>query len=142
MDLLTYGDLQLLRTKKAGTVNASALKNKDNSNKRYLILTYAVEFDRVHYPLPLLYTPEPGAAVLKRTIDRLRNIISKGIDDDDNSHGSRSEEIKGLASENDRLKRKLHLLLQEFQEFKSSMGDNSTSKLKKKIANLESALDL
>src|SRR5205085_1919651 len=30
--------------------------NGNNNNmKRYLILTYLVEFDRVHYPLPLAY---------------------------------------------------------------------------------------
>lgn len=40
--------------------------------RRYLILTYAVEFDRVHYPLPLSYVDEPPAHALRATIRRLR----------------------------------------------------------------------
>lgn len=40
--------------------------------KRYLILTYTVEFDRVHYPLPLAYEEDPNPAALKATIRRLR----------------------------------------------------------------------
>ena len=38
----------------------AALSSKTN-NKRYLILTYAAEFDRVHYPLPLLHEDAPSA---------------------------------------------------------------------------------
>jgi hypothetical protein len=40
--------------------------------KRYLILTYASEFDRAHYPLPLAADADPPPAALRRTIDRLR----------------------------------------------------------------------
>lgn len=36
------------------------------NNKRYLILTYAAEFDRVHYPLPLLYEENPDPQRLKQ----------------------------------------------------------------------------
>lgn len=46
-----------------------------NSNrKRYLILTYAAEYDRVHYPLPLAYVDVPTREQLERTIDRLREV--------------------------------------------------------------------
>ena len=52
LDLFTYGDLEQLRNKK--TANASLLTKSSssltslntNNNKRYLILTYNVEFDR------------------------------------------------------------------------------------------------
>ncbi len=42
---------------------------------RYLILTYAAEFDRVHYPLPLAHVEEPPAHALLSTIKRLRGEI-------------------------------------------------------------------
>ena len=29
--------------------------SKPRNNKRYMILSYVVEFDKVHYPLPLNY---------------------------------------------------------------------------------------
>lgn len=48
LDLLTYADLELLRNKKSGASvepPASSRYNALNS-KRYLILTYTVEFDR------------------------------------------------------------------------------------------------
>lgn len=45
------------------------------SNKRYLILTYAAEFDRVHYPLPLLYEEHPDPQHLKSIIGRLRGEV-------------------------------------------------------------------
>lgn len=34
-------------------LQATASQHLSSSNKRYLILTYVAEFDRVHYPLPL-----------------------------------------------------------------------------------------
>jgi len=56
IDLLTYQDLEILKSRKAAksgqeptTLNAT----QRTKNKRYLILTYVVEFDRVHYPLAL-----------------------------------------------------------------------------------------
>ena len=44
------------------------------NNKRYLILTYAVEFDRVHYPLPLTFDEHPTTDALQKTITRLRKV--------------------------------------------------------------------
>ncbi|CAM9878956.1 unnamed protein product, partial [Hapterophycus canaliculatus] len=46
------------------------------NNKRYLILTYAAEYDRVHYPLPLAFVECPTRDQLERTIDRLREVRS------------------------------------------------------------------
>lgn len=37
-----------------------------------MILTYVVEFDKVHYPLPLNYEENPDPVTLKATIRRLR----------------------------------------------------------------------
>lgn len=45
LDLLTFEDLELLRSRKIDSSSISAISNKAN-NRRYLILTYTVEFDR------------------------------------------------------------------------------------------------
>ncbi len=51
LELFTYSDLEQLKNKKSNT-NSSLLTKSSNSsvnsnnNKRYLILTYNVEFDR------------------------------------------------------------------------------------------------
>ena len=64
VDLLTYADLEALKSKRAGAPPRAAPSSKTN-NKRYLILTYAAEFDRVHYPLPLLHEDAPSADALR-----------------------------------------------------------------------------
>ena len=56
IDLLTYQDLEILKARKAtksGQEPPSLNATHRTKNKRYLILTYVVEFDRVHYPLAL-----------------------------------------------------------------------------------------
>lgn len=53
LDLLTFNDLEMLRNKKGGNVStASSTKQQtamtaNVNNKRVLILTYNVEFDRL-----------------------------------------------------------------------------------------------
>ena len=37
-------------------------------------MTYAVEFDRVHYPLPLIHEDSPNPEALKKTIRRLKQV--------------------------------------------------------------------
>jgi hypothetical protein len=75
IDLLTYHDLELLKSKKAkaqGQQPQQPPRAAQANNKRYLILTYAAEFDRVHYPLPLQYEASPDPEQLKRVIRDLR----------------------------------------------------------------------
>lgn len=64
-ELLTLADLQQLQAQHPRT--AATAPVLQNSGKRYFILTYAAEFDRVHYPLPLA-ADEP-------TVEQLRNVI-------------------------------------------------------------------
>lgn len=49
LDLLTYADLELLRNRKAGVVGRPRGQQQSPalSAKRYLILIYTVEFDRL-----------------------------------------------------------------------------------------------
>ena len=81
VDLLTYHDLEMLKSRRSGvpvsstgsvstmSVNSSVSKVQ---MKRYIILTYAGEFDRVHFPLPLGYQDSPNPLLLLKTIKRLR----------------------------------------------------------------------
>ena len=43
IDLLTYADLELLKSRKMGKPGPASSASKSN-NKRYLIMTYAVEY--------------------------------------------------------------------------------------------------
>ncbi|MGH0119935.1 UNVERIFIED_CONTAM: hypothetical protein FKN15_029198 [Acipenser sinensis] len=74
LDLLTYSDLELLRNRKAGLGSRPRPSSKSPAlnAKRYLILIYSVEFDRIHYPLPLPYQGKPDPARLQREIRELR----------------------------------------------------------------------
>ncbi|KAK4806322.1 hypothetical protein QYF61_008508 [Mycteria americana] len=78
LELLTYADLQTLRSRKVGGIPrpppsaASPL-----SAKRYLILVYSVEFDRIHYPLPLSYAGRPDPAALRRLVRELREELAQ-----------------------------------------------------------------
>jgi len=94
IDILTLSDLELLKAKKnAGasfsssaasstlTSSTSSLRNTNASIahhlKRYAILTYTGEFDRVHYPLPLMFEEKPNVPSLLRNIRRLRNSVKE-----------------------------------------------------------------
>ncbi|KAM3868897.1 centrosomal protein CCDC61 [Diretmus argenteus] len=99
LDLLTYADLELLRNRKAGVVGRPRGQQQSTalSAKRYLILIYTVEFDRIHYPLPLPYQGKPDPAALRREIKALRAelnaITSHG------AHKSSELEIQRLRTE-------------------------------------------
>uniref|UniRef100_S4RWY5 Centrosomal protein CCDC61 n=1 Tax=Petromyzon marinus TaxID=7757 RepID=S4RWY5_PETMA len=87
LDLLTYADLERMRSRKSGPAMRSALHpsaaaaaattpsgaaNPALSSKRYLILIYTVEFDRIHYPLALGYAGRPDTATLQRAVRQLK----------------------------------------------------------------------
>ncbi|XP_022618444.1 coiled-coil domain-containing protein 61 isoform X2 [Seriola dumerili] len=86
LDLLTYADLELLRNRKAGVVSRPRGHQQSSAltAKRYLILIYTVEFDRIHYPLPLPYVGKPDPAALQKEIRTLRAelsaLTSHGVD--------------------------------------------------------------
>ncbi len=164
VDLLTYGDLQLLRSKKnaasgMATDNAKK-KSKEASNKRYLILTYAVEFDRVHYPLPLVFNLEPDVSSLKRTIQRLRRSMAQsgGGSRRDIDADYSEEQIRELEDENEKLRKRVNKLHKELQEYKITNNQvlelqavidmerqerkDQEIQLKRQISKLKNQLDL
>ncbi|GLI61493.1 hypothetical protein VaNZ11_003821 [Volvox africanus] len=110
VDLLTYQDLEVLKSRKAGTQAAPQRANPPN-NKRYLIMTYAAEFDRVHYPLPLLYEENPDPQHLKRVISQLRAEVEALQMEAGTRRGSEaSAELRRLREENTALKHQLKQL--------------------------------
>ena len=81
IDLLTYNDLEMLKARKtASSSSSSSISSSSTVSstagrsqlKRYVILTYQGEFDRVHYPLPLAFEEIPNSEALRKTILRLR----------------------------------------------------------------------
>ena len=76
VDVLTYNDVEQLRQSKglspASPGRTARTRGLVPNNKRYLILTYASEFDRVHYPLPLAFEDVPDPERLRRVICDLR----------------------------------------------------------------------
>ncbi|XP_061407217.1 centrosomal protein CCDC61 isoform X1 [Lethenteron reissneri] len=89
LDLLTYANLERMRSRKGGPAMRSALHpstaatttpsgaaNPALNSKRYLILIYTVEFDRIHYPLALGYAGRPDTATLQRAVRQLKEELS------------------------------------------------------------------
>ena len=80
LDLLTYSDLETMWDKKLGSISKQEGRLSPVGKpqaKRYLILTYSVEFDRIHYPLALPYNGCPDPLVLQSTIRKLQIELDK-----------------------------------------------------------------
>ncbi|RHZ00278.1 hypothetical protein DYB31_014478, partial [Aphanomyces astaci] len=124
IDLLTYSDLELYRKRKLGK-SAPSPNLPDPvaalNNKRYLILTYAVEFDRVHYPLPLNFVETPSPAMLQRTIRRLKQTLletrTASID------GPANKTLASMQAEN----ASLRLRIQQLQDTREDNQDDLSS---------------
>ncbi|XP_065776725.1 centrosomal protein CCDC61 isoform X4 [Muntiacus reevesi] len=108
LDLLTYTDLESLRNRKmGGRPGPLASRSAQLNSKRYLILIYSVEFDRIHYPLPLPYQGKPDPVVLQGIIRSLKEELSRlrGLDVQDTRDGRETEiwhlreQVSRLASE-------------------------------------------
>uniref|UniRef100_H3AQK3 Centrosomal protein CCDC61 n=1 Tax=Latimeria chalumnae TaxID=7897 RepID=H3AQK3_LATCH len=147
LDLLTYTDLECLRSRKvgAGPRILSAAKSTALSNKRYLILIYSVEFDRIHYPMPLPYVGKPDPVMLQRVIRELKHELtalkSKGAKD------YREAEIRRLRAELERAvdeKQEVESALLRLQEEAKPSNKGGVVKevkiLKKIVQNLEEEL--
>eukprot|EP01066_Platyproteum_vivax_P009673 Platyproteum_vivax@DN4271_c0_g1_i1.p1 len=132
VDLLTSKDLELLRSRAAGVSNGHQATNTNTSSseKRYLILTYQAEFDRVHYPLALAPQDNADPAALLRTIHRLKNEIAELRD---RHHGS------DLQEENEELKKDLAVAKEALINQKRADNPEIRS-LKREIKKLEEEL--
>merc|ERR1711915_447060 len=75
---------------------------KETSNKRYVILTYQAEFDKVHYPLALQPAEEDSTDLLRAVITQLRAQLEKGVNTEQIDHLHRENEE--LRIENEQLR--------------------------------------
>ncbi|XP_051900105.1 centrosomal protein CCDC61 isoform X2 [Pristis pectinata] len=147
LDLLTYADLELLRNRKTGVGMRQVPPPKSGAlnAKRYLILIYSVEFDRIHYPLPLPYTGKPDPVALQKVIRGLKEELAamrskQGMD-------YRDTELRRLRVEFDKLlqeKQELEVMILQLQEQVKLSSTATVAKdikiLKKVIQGLEQEL--
>ncbi|XP_070180502.1 centrosomal protein CCDC61-like isoform X2 [Littorina saxatilis] len=144
LDLLTYSDLEALRHKKnRGTeVKSSIPAPRSGSNtllsKRYLILTYTVEFDRIHYPLPLPYVGKPDPKALQDTIRQLRTENKKLKQSGFTDYNSRDSEK--LQKDYRRLLKEKEELEEEFLQFRREMKSTASGNSAKEIRTLKAVV--
>ncbi|KAK9810278.1 hypothetical protein WJX72_007806 [[Myrmecia] bisecta] len=111
VDLLTYADLEQLRARR-GLSEPPLSHLSPPQNKRYLILTYAAEFDRVHYPLPLLYEEHPDPERLQLIICQLRaelEALQQAAGPGDRKASNVAADMRRLREENASLRQQVKL---------------------------------
>ncbi|XP_022328744.2 centrosomal protein CCDC61-like isoform X1 [Crassostrea virginica] len=140
LDLLTFADLESLRQRKVGTATKTSIpanRTVSLNSKRYLILTYTVEFDRIHYPLPLPYMGKPDPRALQETIRQLREEL-KSLRHQQGSSDFRIKEVEKLQKENKALLKEKEEIEEEFLRFRREMKSTSTGSAVKEIRMLKS----
>nr|XP_033811931.1 coiled-coil domain-containing protein 61 isoform X3 [Geotrypetes seraphini] len=147
LDLLTYADLEQLRNRKMGSGiwHVPTTKSAALNSKRYLILIYSVEFDRIHYPLPLPYVGKPDPVKLQKVIRELKDELSLLKSKQNKDY--RDIEIRRLRAEVERLaeeKQELEMTMLQLQEEAKLSHKSGALKevriLKKIVKNLEAEL--
>ncbi|XP_030073940.1 centrosomal protein CCDC61 isoform X2 [Microcaecilia unicolor] len=147
LDLLTYADLEQLRNRKMGSGiwHAPTTKSAALNSKRYLILIYSVEFDRIHYPLPLPYVGKPDPVTLQKVIRELKDELS--LLKSKQSKDYRDIEIHRLRTEVERLaeeKQEMEMTMLQLQEDAKLSHKSGALKevrmLKKIVQSLEAEL--
>ncbi|KAI8832195.1 hypothetical protein BC829DRAFT_408786 [Chytridium lagenaria] len=131
LDILTTEDLEYLKRGEKQPFSATTSINF-GGKKLYLILTYAVAFDRVHYPLPLCVVDEE-TGVKESMVEALRDEVSR-LQAERLHH---LEKISWLLKENDRLK---HMLKQESQKRQESSAPRGVFPSADLIDRLQSVL--
>ena len=122
IDLLTFTDLEILKARRNNNVSTQEISQTPHTQiseptkaqlKRYIILTYSSQFDRVHYPLPLNFEEIPNPMSLLKVIKRLRGELNQVHDvnnpqnSDSTSMISLTKVITQLRKENEELGQKL-----------------------------------
>ncbi|KAM8986086.1 centrosomal protein CCDC61 [Ara ararauna] len=129
LELLSARDLEGLWSRRVGMEVqrppvAAALRAR-----RYLILVYSVEFDRIHYPLPLPYVGRSDPAALQRQLRELRHELEQlrarhGPDPRDAEIQRLREQLQRAMEEKrrcqDELQRRHRELMDQLEELKAS----------------------
>lgn len=75
INLLSQSDLMQLKHQQMGQSPSQNTGQNDKTEKKYIILTFQGEFEKVHYPLPLKYLDEPDMDQMFKTFQRLQNYL-------------------------------------------------------------------
>jgi len=142
IDLLSFKDLEQMKIKKmqanslkdsynysesgisfnTAKMNLNTLSNTNDPikmNKRYFIISYSNEFEKVHYPIPLQIMSTPDHEILFRTIQRMKKQNNPNISYSKNSgiypNNSNTQvinfkEFEELKTENQNFRNKIKLL--------------------------------
>ncbi|KAM6427932.1 centrosomal protein CCDC61 isoform 2-T3 [Liasis olivaceus] len=147
LDLLTYADLEALRNRKIGVGprHPPATKSSPLNSKRYLILIYSVEFDRIHYPLPLPYVGKPDPVILQKVIRELKEELAMlkakpGKDFRDVEIRRLREELQRALEEKQSMETVLLNSQEELKLATKSSGFKEVKILKKVVQSLEEEL--
>jgi len=145
LDLLTGEDLDALR-QASGLGSKSPLTNPAslNRSKRYLILTYQGEFDKVHYPMALSYYEQEDVNELKRAIVRLRDELESVKKSQIDTKSLREVEVLVMSykADRDKLSRELEEMRSDRSRLQATIDalQNENHLLRTKAEVLESQL--
>lgn len=142
LDILSYEDLKVLREQKLGAKSRKVKEKTDKLQmKRYLIMTYTVEFDQIHYPLPLTYTGTSNSLNVNNKMKQLQDEQENVIESDeyrcDSKNNVNKTDFKKLVNENKQLRDELNECRKYMKELGSSGFAKELKVLKKVIQNLE-----
>jgi len=154
LDVLTARDLEMLRRHANPQGPPTTSTAAGLSDKRYMILTYRAEFDKVHYPLPLPLDERSPEEALRAMVGRLRAELAearqanaeleracKGADNP--GHGGDDSRAAALRKENAELGDGLRAARREIEHLRAEMrsgGDSEFHKLKDKLKAFQAEL--
>ncbi|CAH8833336.1 unnamed protein product [Trichobilharzia szidati] len=134
LDLLNYEDLSEIR--KSRIINDYSVPQSpvlSKGNKRYLILSYTTEFDKIHYPIPLMFFGCPSPDTYRNNIHELRvklynNHPAMSILEQQSSGPepyNALTKITKLQSENTALKQELRYVKECLSQMKANQKNHS-----------------
>lgn len=149
IDILSYSDLEVFKARKNVSSRNSLISQANSARKRYMIVTYASEFDRVHYPLTLSFEQGNNVQSMQRTITRLRKLLE--LSNNSNSKTSTQSIVaQQLRKENSELRNRLRIaegriaklqIIPEKIRLRENEGkDEIIRRLKNRIVELEKSL--
>jgi len=127
LDVLTARDLEMLR-RHANPEAPPAAPATMQPDKRYMILTYRAEFDKVHYPLPLALDERSEEDVLRAMVARLRSELAQAQEANKaqkppppQHFAADDERVSKLHLQNQQLTDSLHAMQKEAEQLRSEL---------------------
>ncbi|KAH8852604.1 Coiled-coil domain-containing protein [Schistosoma japonicum] len=125
LDLLNYEDLnEIRRIKILNDCLPPQCPVAVSGNKRYLILSYITEFDKIHYPIPLISIGYPTPDVYRSIIHKLRVKLFDSrsaavLSEQQSDRIGTCKTISKLQSENAALKQEILYMKESLDKVKS-----------------------